>query len=155
MSFVDRFFAGLSSLSNRPGVFRHLTWQFKKYYADERTVKLILKKMFASCKLDIDLIDGKASIPPIYSWFVRLYQNSIPGTADDFKYVMGKWWRDLAEIRLDILFVHGGEDPLIKADAVKSIIERNDNVALKVVPDAGHHLIITHLDEILRLINKR
>lgn len=153
-NFIGKLFGGLQSLSNKPGIFRYLTWQFKKYYADEKTVKPILQKMFQSSTTDSDLIEGKNGTDPIYPWFVELYQKSIPGIADDFKFAIGSPEKILRQVNADCLFLHGGDDPLFEVKIVKRYAATKNNVRVQTIGNAGHHLFNTHADQIWTLAVK-
>lgn len=150
--FVGRLFWGLQSLSNRPGIFRYLAWQFRKYYADEKTVIPILKKMYAGSNSDLALIDGQSETSAIYPWFVKLYQKSIPGIADDFKFVLGNPREILKGIKSDIVFVHGTEDPMVEIQIVEGYAAIAENALFETIDGAGHHLFNTHTDQLWEII---
>lgn len=152
--FVGRLFGGLQSLSNRPGIFRYVAWQFRKYYADEKTVKPILRKMFAGSKSDFALIDGRNEIAPIYPWFVKLYQKSIPGIADDFEFVLGNPREVLKGIKSDIVFIHGSEDPMVETQIVEEYAAIAERARVETIDGAGHHLFNTHTDELWEIIQE-
>lgn len=147
-NFIGKMFSGLQSLSNQPGIFRYLTWQFKKYYADERTVRPILQNMFGASETDRNLIDGNGEIGAVYPWFVDLYQRSIPGIADDFKLALGRPKEILTEVTADILLIHGSEDPLVESSRIEDYAASAENAEVKIIEGAGHHLFNTHGDEL-------
>lgn len=153
-SFIGRLFGGLQTLGNKPGIFRYLTWQFKKYYADEKTVRPILKKMYMSSNTDFDLIEGRTGNPPIYSWFVKLYQKSIPGIADDFKFVLGNPKYILKKIKADTIFIHGSNDPMVESQIVEDYAAIADNAKIEIIEGAGHHLFNTHADRLWEIVQK-
>lgn len=142
--FIGKMFMGLRSIANRRGTFRFITWQFRKYFADERTVARVLRGMFDRHQADLALIDGTDGRKPIYPWFVELYQRSIPGIADDFAFVMADWEERLAQINAPTTFIHGEHDPVVDV-AVIAELARHGGVDHSVtVPGGGHHLIATH-----------
>jgi pimeloyl-ACP methyl ester carboxylesterase len=149
---VGRLFGGLQSLSNRPGIFRYVAWQFKKYYVDERTVKPILKKMYANNSTDLALIEGRSGISPIYPWFVKLYQKSIPGIADDFEFVLGNPRETLKGIKTNIVFIHGSDDPTVEVQIVERYADIPKSASVETIDGAGHHLFNTHADQIWEVI---
>lgn len=151
-NFIGNLFVGLQSLSNKPGIFRYLTWQFKKYYVDEKTVKPILQNMFAASATDYDLIEGKGDTKAIYPWFVELYQKSIPGIADDFKFALGNPKKILKEVEADIMFVHGDEDPLVESQVVEGYADSVENAKVEIIAGAGHHLFNTHEEELWEIV---
>lgn len=150
--FMARFFGGLRSLSNQKGMFRYLTWQFKKYYADEKIVTRVLRNMFASSRHDSDALEGKSSGQSAFPWFVEMYQKSIPGIADDFEFVMGDWEDNLERLEREVSFIHGEDDPIVPASAVQGYLAKSVQGSLTILPDAGHHIPSTHSDALWRIV---
>ena len=151
-NFIGRFFGGLKLMSNKKGVFRYLTWQFKKYYSDEKVVKRVLQKVFRDSEHDMQVLEGVGSKQSTYRWFVEMYQKSIPGIADDFLFVMEEWQESIPRIGGDILFIHGENDPLVDISIIQKCATLGQSAKVRVVPKAGHHLIRSHSKELWDIV---
>jgi len=152
--FIGRMFGGLQSMANKRGMFRFISWQFKKYYSDEKVVARVLRKMFDGSKSDLDLLEGQVSGRPVYSWFVDLYQSSIPGIADDFAFTRSDWQNHLATLNIPICYLHGADDAVESSATAKILSEHSIDGEFKIIEGAGHHLIATHGEELWREVAK-
>jgi len=151
-NFLGRLFFGLKSLSNKPGIFRYIAWQFRKYYADERTVRPILQKIHRASKFDFDLIEGKSGIDPIYPCFVELFQKSIAGIADDFEFALADVEKIVKDMKTETTFIHGLKDPMIEPSIVENFAKVMKNVKIKIIQTAGHHIFNTHSEKLWTII---
>ena len=153
-SFLGRLYFGLKSLSNKPGIFRCIAWQYKKYYADEKTVQPILQKIYGSCKADLDLIDGKNGVKPFYPCFVDLFQKSISGIAEDFRFATQDVSKVSKGIEVDTLVIHGREDPMMTPAVAGEYIKGIQRSDIKYIEGAGHNMFNTHSKELWAIIYK-
>ena len=151
--FLGKLFNGLKSLSNRPSIFNYLAWQFKKYYANENTVRPILQKMHAGSQSDLDLINGKLGQAPFYPVFVKLFQNSIPRITVDFKFVSGDIKAISKGINVKTTFVHGSDDSMIEVNVVKKYVENMQQAKLEIIDNAGHHLFNTNARQLWDIVD--
>lgn len=154
-NFLGRLFGGLKSLSNKPGIFRYIAWQFKKYYAEEKTVKPILQKIYGSSKTDFDLIEGKSGISPMYPWFVDLFQKSIAGIAEDFKFALNDIEKLSKNLSVKTLFIHGRHDPITEADVIENYVKMMENSEIEIIENAGHFLFNTHSYQLWDIIQNK
>lgn len=142
--FLGKLFDGLKALSHQPGVFRDLAWQFKRYYADEKTVKPILEKMHAGCEMDLSLLGGKFDSLPFYKVFVALFQQSANGISDDFLLTVKDIGAVAERIDKQLLFIHGDQDPMSDIQQIYQYADRAQNAEIAVIEGGGHHLLRTH-----------
>jgi len=151
---LGRLYFGLKSLANKPGIFRYIAWQYKKYYADERTVKPILQNIYKSCKADIDVIDGRYESSPIYPCFVDLFQKSISGIADDFKIASNDIKKIAKDITTETVFIHGHHDPMLDTNIVKGYAGVMRSSEVEFINSAGHHIFNTHPKTLWHIVTK-
>lgn len=152
-NFLGKLFNGLRSLPNRSGIFRPLAWQFKKYYANEKTVNPILHKIHTGSQSDLDLISGKLGQAPLYPVFVRLFQNSILGISDDFQFVSSDIKALSKDVNIAVTFIHGSNDSMIDVNVVKKYVDNMQRANLKTIDKAGHHLFNTHEHQFWQIID--
>lgn len=114
--FTHRFYTSLQRLLHRPGLFRVLAWQFRKAYADIRTVGPILRKLYGGCEDDLAALEGESGADSFHLWFAECYQTSIAGISADFQFVLQDWRSDLAVLTVPISVIHGDDDPIIGAE---------------------------------------
>lgn len=149
---LARLYSGLKTLANKPGIFRYIAWQYKKYYADERTVKPILQKIYKSCEADLNVIDGGLGFSPIYPCFVDLFQHSISGIADDFRIASHDIKKIAKAINIETVFIHGHHDPMVDINVVKTYADAARNSQLEFIETAGHHIFNTHPERLWQIV---
>jgi len=110
--YNQRFYNGLKSVLNKPGVFRFISWQFRKYYTDNKAVRNILRKMFETCADDVAALDSKVGKHEPYAWFKDSYKHSVVGIAEDFSFAMDSSNYEFSSIDVPITFIQGENDPM-------------------------------------------
>lgn len=63
------------------------------------------------------------------------------------------WQLDLTQITMPVHIWYGAKDPLVSPLAAKKLAELLPNTRLTLIPEAGHYLLYTHWQDILRSIN--
>jgi pimeloyl-ACP methyl ester carboxylesterase/DNA-binding CsgD family transcriptional regulator len=117
-----RFYSALGRVSNQPGIARLLAWQFKRYYADPKTVTPVLKRLFGGSAADLAVLNDNRRASP-YQWFSDSYRSSIVGIAEDFRFIMGNWRAQLSAVRCPVNFIHGRDDALIRSHLIESVAD--------------------------------
>lgn len=148
---AQRFYAGFRRLAHRPGIFRLIGWQFRKYYADWRNVGPILRRLFEPCESDLRALDGDRPETSCYPWFSDCYTISVAGIAEDFRYVLRDCAADLARMAVPVDFVHGRYDPLVAFDRVAHLAATRPGVALHAL-EAGHLAPLSHPEQVWPLL---
>ena len=139
-----RFYSGLKSILNKPGIFRFISWQFRKYYADEKNARTILRKMFERCEDDVKALDQELGGHPPYTWFKDSYKNSVVGIADDFSFAMNANNEELAELRCPLYFIQGRDDPMTPLEAIKSLASMSRAAKIIELGFGGHLTYASH-----------
>ena len=145
---MERFHSGLNQLAAKPGLFRVIAWQFRKYYVDATTVKRVLLKLFGASSSDVDALEGKYTKSSVYQMFADHYKNSINGIAEDFSFVMTNWQTSFADLRADTVYMHGLNDPVTSLDEFKEFALQNPNAKIETFEDAGHFMALSHSDQV-------
>ncbi len=152
--FNQRFFSGLRQLLSKPGVLRLISWQFRKYYADEKVAKKILRKMFEGSSTDCDVLDVELGNQSAYSWFRDSYKSSIVGIAEDFSFTMNAANYDLDGVTLPITFIQGKDDPMTNAEVLASISQSNPACQTILIDEGGHFSYGSHPDKFWSVTNR-
>lgn len=146
------FYGAMKSLSETESLFKMVSWQFKKYYADEKTCTTILRSLFGACSTDLDVLDGKFSQVPAYRMFSETYQNSLLGMAEGLGLVMHAPKKQLDGLSMPVSFIQGADDPLTSVDYLKTISDIKGLRAFHIVNGAGHFLSVSHTKEVWRKV---
>lgn len=153
-TFAEKFFGGLQQLSSKPGVFRFVTWQFRKFNTTKFAMRATMKRMFKECQSDIDALDGKVGAGSAYDWFVESFRHSMLGIADDFRMILsGDWHERFAKLNMPIHLIHGPYSPITKQSDVKKLTARNVEAKLHILADGGHFATASHPDLVWQKIS--
>lgn len=145
-AIASHFFQGMRRLGEHPGLSRLVTWQFRRFHANEALSQRILARLFSSCPADIGILEGRRGRQPMASWFTELYQSSVTGIAEDLSFTLEN------EAALDVppdirvTFMHGGNDPITELAEVRGFADRLSGADVVEFPDAGHFLMGSHPD---------
>ena len=147
-SLAGSFFDGLEELSDKPGLFRVLSWEFKRFYADQKRVHSALTNIFGESKSDTEVLQGTSDRVPVHSWFVSYYQASLNGFADDMYASRLNGQTLIQGAKKPIAFVHGNDDRTVSFDFIDtcSLPERGDK--LFGIKEAGHFSYASHPDAV-------
>ncbi len=148
------FYGGLKSLSQQPDLFKLVNWQFKKYYADRRTGRQILSRLFANSVVDMAALDGETTGTEAYAMFAELYASSVFGMSADFDFVMNAWQREARAIGKPITFVHGDCDPLTGTEEIRPFVDHGPSNRLVTVRGGGHFIAVSHARETWRTVGE-
>lgn len=150
--FSTRFHDAIRSLSSYPGMLRLLTWQFRKHFANARTVKWSLQRVFESSSADLDYLAGRTTGRPIHDWYPEFYRNSILGVAEDFRIALTDWRAGLGSLPMPVTLIHGDDDGLTTLSEIDRLRAIHANLNLIRVEGAGHLLFATHAAHVWKLI---
>jgi pimeloyl-ACP methyl ester carboxylesterase len=137
--FTFPLYEGLQTLSNKPGIIRLMTWRFRQFYAERKTAHGVLSQMFSASGSDMKVVDRLLLSEPSAEWFSQLFQTSVNGIAEDFRFAGEEWQTDLADLKMPITFVHGKEDPIISVERLQALVDSSNQFDIKLI--AGGHLI--------------
>ena len=151
-SFSSKFHAGIRALSSSPGMLRTLTWQFRKQFANARTVRSSFQRVFEGSSSDLALLSGAHDGRPAHTWYPEFYRNSILGVAEDFRSAMTDWRSLLRDLPLAVSLIHGREDPLTTVSEVASLARELGDLPLTTLDGAGHIQYATHSEQVWDLI---
>ncbi|MEM8937168.1 MAG: alpha/beta fold hydrolase [Pseudomonadota bacterium] len=154
-SFIGRFFEGLRDLSHKRGLFRLLTWQFRKYYIDDKTVRRVLRNIFQGSDTDLEVIEGEYKPSVAYPWFANMYKHSVPGVSEDFRYVLKEWDPSLLQSLSDVYFIHGEEDPLSDVRVAEKLAATAPDSRFVTIEGCGHNILASHHRRLWTLIRDR
>jgi pimeloyl-ACP methyl ester carboxylesterase/DNA-binding CsgD family transcriptional regulator len=136
--YSHQFYSGLNQLLSKPGIFRLISWQFRKYYADEKTARSILRGIFEECESDINILDERIGEKPQYYWFKDGYKTSIVGVAEDFSFAMNNENYPLAKVPISTTFIQGEDDPMTSKEALLELTEQSPHCKVIYIPNSGH-----------------
>lgn len=146
-NFIGRLFAGLRNLANRPGILRVIAGYYRQAYADERTVERVLNRMFERSASDIAYMAGRLGDDgAIWTWFSDLYQSSILGISEDFRFVLLNEASEF-DVQCPVVFHHGGQDSVSPLAGVELLRDALPQATLAVY-EGGHLICATHSDRI-------
>lgn len=134
------FLSGLKALIDRPGLFRYLAWQFRKYYVDDKTVRRVLRNMFSASASDLAVLEDNSGSGSVYEWFADGYRTSVVGIAEDMALSMGDTQTELAALTVQTRVVFGPDDPI--SAFVRGELDPARLPHVTAVPlSAGGHLV--------------
>jgi len=151
---AGHFYAGLKRLTAKPDLFKLVNWQFRKYYADRRTGREILSRLFANSGPDMAVLDGKATGTEAYAMFSDLYAGSVFGMSADFDFVMNAWQTEAHAIGKPITFVHGDRDPLTRLAEIEPFVDQGQANRLVKIEGGGHFIACSHPRETWRAVGE-
>lgn len=152
--YNQRFYSGLRQLLNKPGIFRLVSWQFRKYYTDEKTARTILRKMFEACEFDRDVLDAELGGHAPYSWFRDSFHDSILGIAEDFSFAMDSSNYRIQDIKIPVTFIQGSDDPMTTQSALEALSNLNPQSTTLVIEEGGHLTYASHPKEFWPLVSR-
>jgi len=138
MTMTDMFFDGLQELSGRPGLFRFLSWEFKRYYADESNARAALLRLFGTSSQDKATLEGNNGGTPVSSWFVSYYQSSVNGFADDMHASRRNVSKLTQSVKKPLIFLHGDDDSSVSPTFISSLINHPRRDKIIMIKNAGH-----------------
>lgn len=146
-SYASNFFGGIRKLAGKSEIYESVVQQFHKTaFSSKRTTKFLLRKLFAGCKPDLEVLDGVVGSGPSYEWFSELHSSSSLGVANDIQLISQPQVKMLGNIPddLPIHFIHGSEDPFTRQEHLKGLIAGHPNAELTIFSDAGNLLVASH-----------
>ncbi len=152
---VYGFLYGLNQLLSKPGVFRMIIWQFRKYFASIGNIKPIIEKMFVSVNDDLTLLNKKIGNQPAYSWFRDNFRSSIIGIAEDFAFTMHNANFNINKIKAPILLIHGRQDTITSEKTINDLTQKNTNCEIFYIEGGGFLAYGTHNDIFWEKIAKK
>lgn len=138
--FAGRFYGSLRRLSRNRAYAQMITLQFAPHYAEETSSRTALRRLFAGCAADLEVLDGIDGKPPTYGWFGDLHGCSLAGVAEDFRFTMDDWDEEVRRIQAPFRFLHGADDPLTRPDELRKFLEMNPRGSLETLPHGGHFM---------------
>lgn len=142
------FYNAMRQLAGEPELFNLINQQYTQYYADEKTCKDMLFRLFAESKVDKAVLDGQYSGTPAYSMFAEIYKTSTYGMTMDFSFTMRFQMAETNRLAMPVAFIHGSEDPLTGIDELKALAERADSHRVLLVEKGGHFVAVSHAPEV-------
>lgn len=152
--FGSRFLNGLYDVLNRPGIFRFISWQFRKYYADEHVARRIMCRLFNDSTSDVDVLEDEYAEQPAYLWFTESYKHSVLGIAEDFCFAMDSSDSNIKDLNMPITFIHGEDDPLAKLETIEELASSNRNAKLLLQKKGGHLIYSSHKQALWTIVGK-
>ena len=144
-------YEGIQALSNKPGIIRLITWRFRQFYAERKTAHGVLSQMFASSASDMKVVDRLLWSQPSSEWFSQLFQSSVNGIAEDFRFAAQEWQNDLAQLNIPITIVHGTDDPIITIDRLQQLAEGKNQVDVQMI-QGGHLICASHPEQVWQAV---
>ena len=132
--------AGLRRLTNRPDLFRLVNFHFGKYYADERTCREILLRLFGGSNADIAGLEGEFGGTPSYPMFSETYQSSIVGIAEVSGRVMNSWQMEIDQLSAPVTIIHGTDHPLTKIGELEAFDDLSRQKRIVAIQGRGHFI---------------
>lgn len=142
------FLGGLKSLADRPGLFRYVAWQFRKYYVDTRMVERVLRRLFEDSKDDLAVLAGERGGGPAYPWFAASYRSSIVGIAEDMAASMQNSQAELAALPSPTTIIYGPDDPLAMFVEHVQTSPSPPRAVLRRLRKGGHLVVASHAKEV-------
>jgi pimeloyl-ACP methyl ester carboxylesterase len=142
------FLGGLKALTDRPGLFRYVAWQFRKYYVDTKLVERVLRKLFDGSADDLAVLDGEQGDGPVYDWFAASYRSSIVGIAQDMAAGMLGWQDELARLPCPTTIIYGPDDPVAMFARSSTSASFPRLVNLQPLRGGGHLVVASHPKEV-------
>ena len=138
------FLGGLKALTDRPGLFRCVAWQFRKYYVDTKLVRRVLRRLFDGSPDDLAVLDGERGGGLVYEWFAASYRSSIVGVAEDMAAGMRGWEEELGTLPCYTTIIYGPDDPvaMFARDARKASFP--ELARLRPLEHGGHLVVASH-----------
>lgn len=145
---AGRFYSAMRELAGTPEIFALMNRRYTQYYADRKTCRQMLVRLFGASGTDIDVLDGKYSKTPAYQMFADFYRDSTVGITADFVFTMHLWKKTAKRLRLPVTVVHGAEDPLTAIDELDPILSGAGDYERFIVKDGGHFISVSHAPEV-------
>jgi pimeloyl-ACP methyl ester carboxylesterase len=106
--------------------------------------------MFAAMSPEDKTILSQPNVTnPLGQMVVEAYRRGTRGVALDWKIEALPWGFPLSEIGIPVHIWHGGQDKLGPPDQARLLSEPIPDARLKILPNEGHTLFLTHLEELL------
>jgi len=138
------FLDGLRALTDRPGLFRYVAWQFRKYYVDTKLVRRVLRQLFGGSNDDLAVLDGECGGGPVYEWFAESYRSSIVGVADDMAAGMRGWQEELGTLPCCTTIIYGSDDPVALFARHATSGAFPSLVRIRPLQKGGHLMVASH-----------
>jgi len=118
--------------------------QFAKHYVKPSRARKILVRLFQGNSKDLSVLDGHLGRQPSYDWFIDLYQRSLAGVTDDFRFTMSQNVGEAERPKCPLLFLHSERDPLSSIETVSAICESLGGDMIHLPREAGHFAAASH-----------
>ena len=151
--FFGPFLRGLASLANRPGLYRYVAWQFRRYFADAITVRRVLRRLFDTCADDLRVLEGQIGAGPAYKWFASAYRSSIVGIAEDMAAGMRLDATLGHAFQVPVTIVRGPDDP-VGEDAPDEVKEIAVTLRCETLPAGGHFIAASHPEQMWNVVGQ-
>ena len=147
-AYNRKFFDGLRALKHHSGLFRYVTWQFRRFYINDRLAAKTLTKMFSDSSADVTALNKSYSGMPACSWFSGLFKQSILGIADDVSFTMQPWKENLLRLKMPVTWFHGEKDQWSPIGLAEDIAQASDTIRIERTQNAGHLIYASHAAEV-------
>jgi len=144
--FFAPFLGGLKSLAGRPGLYRYVAWQFRRYFIETTTVRRVLRRLYEASADDIRVLEGEAGSGPVYDWFASAYRSSIVGIAADMS--RGMCDDETKFPTMQVTVIRGRDDPLVEPTEPNELAVLSGSVRTVLLPNGGHLIAASHPDEL-------
>jgi len=151
-SQAARFYTAMRDLAGEPEIFAIINRQYTQYYADRKTCKDMLQRLFGACDTDVKVLNGAYSHMPAYDMFAELYGNSTAGMTADFVFTMRRWKSAAKTLPMPVTIVHGAKDPLTSVGELDGLVATASTHETIVIDDGGHFISASHAAEVWPLV---
>ena len=111
----------------------------------------ILKRLFQGNDDDVSVIDGIEGKLASYTWFSELYQKSLRGVTDDFRFTLSTEFEDLDLTNKTPVFMHAINDPMTSHDKISDLARQLGGV-VHTFHSGGHFVVASHPIEVWPVI---
>lgn len=119
----------------------------------ERSPEQVVGRMETSAgPADRDVFERPEVRTMLAESMVETFRSGARGAAYDLRLVMAGWGIPFGEIDVDVSVWHGEADEEVPVAQVRRLADALPRGRLHVVPGAGHHLALTHPDQLLEAL---
>ncbi|MCV0428908.1 MAG: alpha/beta hydrolase, partial [Roseibium sp.] len=139
---VNKFMRNVRKLSIESEHGTHLLIVFyARLLRKERDMLNTLRKAYAQCALDSEILEAFCADPLGRRFFVDGYQASLSSISVDWRMSQRDVWSRFTELGRHAELIHGRDDPLNSFDLVADFVDGNSNVHFTPVQGYGQFLL--------------
>lgn len=148
-TFSSRFLEELRQLAEDRGILELLAKQFQRtVFSNDLTTRTVLRRLFRSCKADIDALDGKLGAGRAFDWYQHLHRSFIVGISGDFGLASLKVGNLVDSSDIPLTFLQGTDDPFTSVPELTAHVENQPLASIDTVDGGGQFMCATHNKEV-------